>query len=368
MNDMTVPGRLAAEPEQSFEFTGEWREFLPIALTNLLLTIVTLGIYRFWAKARERRYLWSRTRFIDDSLEWTGTGKEMFLGFLIVIAILLPALFLLQFAVQALFIRGHYAAGAILAVLIYSGLLYLYHVARFRALRYRLTRSWWHGIRGGSFDSGWRYGWSGLWKSVATLGTLGLLTPWTMTTLWNERWSRMSFGPHDFLAAARSGSLFPRWLLIYLAPFVALFVLGVIGLGGVLLSGPIEDGNEAALAAVFFAAMIGVLVFYLIFLLVSLAYYALFYRTVAEATRIGELSFRFTARTKDWLLLILGHIGLVIVTLGAGLLFISYRNWSFIVRHMEAQGAVDLDTLTQSPTQAPADAEGLADAFDIGGI
>jgi len=78
MNDMqafTAAGEPA--PDSAIRFTGTWQESLPIALTNLLLTVVTLGIYRFWAKARERRYLWSRTEFIDDRLEWTGTGKEM---------------------------------------------------------------------------------------------------------------------------------------------------------------------------------------------------------------------------------------------------------------------------------------------------
>jgi hypothetical protein len=58
----------------------------------------------------------------------------------------------------------------------------------------------------------------------------------------------------------------------------------------------------------------------------------------------------------------------VIVTLGVGLLFIGYRNWSFIVRHIEASGSIDFDRLTQSETRAPDDAEGLADAFDFGAV
>src|ERR687893_2238354 len=85
-----------------FTFVGEWREFLPIAATNLILTLATLGIYRFWAKARERRYLWSRTYFLDDTLEWTGTGKEMFFGFLIVMAVLLPIFLIYDFGLEAL--------------------------------------------------------------------------------------------------------------------------------------------------------------------------------------------------------------------------------------------------------------------------
>jgi uncharacterized membrane protein YjgN (DUF898 family) len=114
--------------------------------------------------------------------------------------------------------------------------------------------------------------------------------------------------------------------------------------------------------------MAAVLFIYVAFLLVSLSYYAAFYRRVAGATAWGGLSFAFTARTRDWLKLILGHIGLVIVTLGIGLIFIGYRNWSFAVRHMEATGEVDLDTLLQSRTAASSDAEGLADAFDIGAV
>ena len=34
----------------AFAFTGDWRDYAPIAFTNLLLTIVTLGFYSFWAR------------------------------------------------------------------------------------------------------------------------------------------------------------------------------------------------------------------------------------------------------------------------------------------------------------------------------
>ena len=87
----SVASAPAAEHGRAITFTGNWREYLPIAATNALLFICTLGNYRFRAAARQRRYLWSRTRFIDDQLEWTGTGREMFFGFLIVIAVLAPS-------------------------------------------------------------------------------------------------------------------------------------------------------------------------------------------------------------------------------------------------------------------------------------
>jgi len=363
MNDMgTMAGRDAV-PESAFEFTGTWREFLPIAATNLLLTIVTLGIYRFWAKARERRYLWSRTRFIDDSLEWTGTGKEMFIGFLVVMVVLLPVFFGLQFAAQALVLRGQVAAAALLFLGFYVGLFYLIGVARFRALRYRLSRSWWHGIRGGSDDGGWEFGVKYMWKTVVGVMLLGFLVPWAMTSLWNDRWNRMSFGQHPFEAGASTDGLFGRWLLVYLVPVIGGIVMS-IGLAGVI--GSIGQGGDptAAMGTMF----LGLLGIYLAVILVTLSFYALFFRKVAEATSVAGVNFAFTAHTTDWLKLIFGNIGLVIVTLGFGLMFVGYRNYSFVVRHMEAAGTVNLDLLTQSRTRAPGEAEGLADAFDIGAI
>ncbi len=122
---------------RAIRFSGSWQEYLPIAASNVLLTIVTLGIYRFWAAARQRRYLWSRTEIIDDTLEWTGTGKEMFVGFLIVTAFLLPFFLFIQFAFPALMARGMAAAAGGLFFLFYVALAYLGGVARFRALRYR---------------------------------------------------------------------------------------------------------------------------------------------------------------------------------------------------------------------------------------
>ncbi len=124
---------IGTEEETAFAFDGDWRELAPILFTNLMLSIVTLGFYRFWGIARERRYLWSKTRFIDDRLEWTGTGKELFLGFLLVIAILFVPLFLLQFVAQALILRGHAAFAGVLALSVYLVFFYVAGLAIFLA-------------------------------------------------------------------------------------------------------------------------------------------------------------------------------------------------------------------------------------------
>lgn len=354
----------AAAGGSAFEFTATWRDYAPIALSNLALTIVTLGVYRFWAKARERRYLWSHTRFIDDRLEWTGTGTEMFVGFLIVAVVLAPALLFVNFGLQAMVLRGQGGLAAVLVLGLYLVFGMLYGFARFRALRYRLSRSWWHGIRGGSDDPGFTYAWSSLWKNVVGTLALALLVPWAMTRLWNERWSAMSFGSHDFQCDVTTQGLKRRWVAIMAVPVVAAIMLAI--LAGYIgdTAAPGSPPTAGMMAGIIFSFIL----IYALVALIGLGYYAAFLRNAIDELTLGGLHFSFGARSKDWLLLFLGDVALVIGTLGIGIAFLGYRHWSFLIRHLDAAGAIDLDTLKQSETRSPTDAEGFATAFDVGAI
>jgi uncharacterized membrane protein YjgN (DUF898 family) len=362
MDAITSPP--AAADGRGIEFTGSWREYLPIAATNALLIICTLGIYRFWAAARQRRYLWSRTHFIDDSLEWTGTGKEMFFGFLIVIAVLAPFFLFFQFLFPALVAHGKAEAAFGIFTLFYIALIYLGGFARFRALRYRLSRTWWHGIRGGSNDPGWNYGGEYLGRIALSAMTMFVLFPWAATRLWNSRWKAMSFGPLQFRAGLDADGLKGRWALLYVAP-VGLIVAA--GTAGVMAAASAKGGATppASLMAIVFGFAA---IFYIAIPLLTLNWYAAYYRKAAQATKLEELEFGFDATTLQWLGLFLGNLGLAIVTLGFGITYWGYRNWAFMVRHLHIYGTIDLAELTQSTTHAPREAEGFADAFDVGAI
>ncbi|MGB0797738.1 MAG: DUF898 family protein, partial [Planktomarina sp.] len=67
-----------------------------LAIKTTLLTVITLGVYRFWARTRIRRYIWSAIRPGGDEFEYTGTGLEKFLGFLLAVVILAVYLGILQ--------------------------------------------------------------------------------------------------------------------------------------------------------------------------------------------------------------------------------------------------------------------------------
>ncbi len=388
------------QDQTAFEFRGDWKEFFPIAASNLLLTFVTLGVYRFWATTRERQYFWSRTRFIDDTLEWTGKGKELFLGFIMAIAALLLPILGLQFLIQALILQGQTVIAGVLGLGFYVIILFLAGFATFRALRYRLSRTHWHGIRGGSDDPGARYGLSYIWKTLVGGLALGLLIPWSMTSLWADRWNAMSFGPHRFESTPEWGGLMKRYLLLYLVP------VGALILGGVAA---VSSGSGEGVAAM---AVLLVLAFYIVLPLIALGYYAAYFREVVGTLSLSTINFQFTARTKEWFLLFLGNAGLFVLALivalipisALGLLsgfgdmqpgqdpftqnpglivgmilaivipfslvgpFIRYRNWRFFIRNLEATGEINLDALTQSQTRVGSHGEGLFDALDMGAM
>src|SRR5215475_76852 len=71
-------------------FRGAPGAFWRLVARGAVLLMVTLGIYRFWLTTDIRRYLWSNTELNGESFEYTGTARELLLGFLIAVAILLP--------------------------------------------------------------------------------------------------------------------------------------------------------------------------------------------------------------------------------------------------------------------------------------
>ena len=339
-------------PTRAVGFTGHWREYLPIAITNLLLTIVTLGIYRFWAKARVRRYLWSRTRIIDDQLEWTGTGGEMFVGFLMVMGVLIGCSALILGL--GLLIGQWFMMLGLFAFYIF--LLWAIGFAQFRALRYRLSRTYWHGIRGGSEENGVHYGWSALGRNFLAGITVGIMTPAALTGNWNERTRAMSFGPHMLDSDVDTVGLQSRWMMLY-GVYLAFFILAAT-------LGP--DATPGAPPSFGLFGFASTLLLILGIGLVMTSFWALFFRKAADTFRLGELSAAFEVSTYDWIAFYAKVVGLTIITLGFGALFWGFWRWQFVMERLELFGEIDLGTLTQSTTTAPRDAEGFADAFDIG--
>lgn len=75
-----------SETATGFQFNGNAKEWFGIWIVNLLLSIVTLGIYSAWAKVRTKKYFHNNTTVEGRSFDYHATGGQILKGRLIVIA------------------------------------------------------------------------------------------------------------------------------------------------------------------------------------------------------------------------------------------------------------------------------------------
>src|SRR4026209_1202355 len=111
-----------------------------IAIINAILIVLTLTVYRFWAKTKVRRHIWSCVHINGEPLEYTGRGVELFLGALIVLSVFFLPFFVLAFTLQMALGPGHpvlILLQSILLLLIFA----LWGMALYRARRYQLSRT-----------------------------------------------------------------------------------------------------------------------------------------------------------------------------------------------------------------------------------
>lgn len=212
---------VAPEPPFAVTFDGDRGAFRRLVTRGGLLELVTLGFYRFWLTTDMRRHLWSHTSVGGDAPEYTGTAKELLIGFLVALAILMP-IYIVYILVSIEAERWH-AFASVPFIAFY----YLFaQFALFRARRYRMTRTVWRGVRLWMTGSGLSYAWrSALWDGLVVV-TVGLALPWRNAALERYKMQHTRYGDLQGDFVATGGQMFRRgwWLWLLTWPSVFLVV------------------------------------------------------------------------------------------------------------------------------------------------
>jgi uncharacterized membrane protein YjgN (DUF898 family) len=374
-SETTVSGA----PQVSPVYEGAAGGVAGIAVRNGVLGVLTLGFYRFWGKTRLRRYLWSHLSFEDDPLEYTGTGMELFVGFLVAMAILIPLGFLNGIAEFA------FASDETLLVISQSVqilvILFLFQVAIFRARRYRLTRTQWRGIRGGQSGSSIKYALMSLGWTFVTLITLGLAYPVERTRLQRYRMEHTWLGDRSFAFDARAGRLLGRWLLAWLllVPTLGLsyfwyrvqefrYFATQTRYGNLEFQSDLRTGQVITIGLLYLLTLVAILA------VVGLAAALLLpgLMSAIEAVTSGnEAALESASETLGpFFVLVLVALFFVI-----GIAFSAARLTVFVhpmlrklAHSLSIVGTEDFEAILQSQQARPRRGEGLADAFDVGSI
>lgn len=373
-NSAVAPAPLAADQQpqdeqpkdeqHEIEYVGDAADIIPIAIKNLIFNILTLSLYRFWGRTEVRRHIWSNIRIKGDPLEYTGTGGEMFIGFLVVTFLVFMPLTGLFFWAQLLIEQGNSAAGGGLMMVLYIVFLWLLGLAVYRAQRYRLSRTRWRGVRGGMQNKGYGYANANLGYTLLLFLTLGLTYPFVANKLWTLETNDRMFGSGRFQYNAGSGALYKSFFIA----FVVMMVFGYAPFMYVSLDifalEPGETPDPSSLAWFFVAYM---------WLLISAPVaFAFFYIKQLEHfwsnMYYAGARFSFDGTVGELIKLHLGNFFIVSFTFGVLGPLAQLRVVKFMITHTHLEGPLDLAAITQSDQPEDAFGEGLAEGFDIGTI
>jgi uncharacterized membrane protein YjgN (DUF898 family) len=224
----------ATPPPTAVSFVGDRGEFRRLVERGAGLELITFGFYRFWLATDIRRHLWSHTSVSGDAPEYAGRGRELLVGFLFALAILVPIY--LAYAVVTIEAERYKAFASVPLFLFF----YLFgQFAIYRARRYRLTRTVWRGVRFWMDGSGWAYAMRAAGWTLLTFVTLGAALPWREAALERYKMRHCHYGDLRGSFEGRGSELFKRGWKLWLAALLPL----ILEVAAVLFSRVLPPGG-----------------------------------------------------------------------------------------------------------------------------
>lgn len=365
-------------------FNGKGSEYFLLLLKTFIFSLFTLGIYSFWGRTEQRRYLWSRTTLLGEPLEYTGTGKELFISFLIV----MPAF--LVIALMGGMLSG--VLGPLGPPAFFLLFIYLWQFASYRTLRFRLTRTRWRGIRGNMTGSAFVYAAKATGYLLLIAASLGLLFPWSSARLAELKLDNVWFGNRKLSFSGRARELYKPFAAAALSVFVLLAVFLALTTPALLneyseiteeYSVPYNEDGQAPWSDEHYPAggaydlpygaaphlpahaALGALALLFGFFVVTCFYRAAFFRWLFRHAVFDRLETRSTLSGRQLLFVTFSNGLILVFTLGLGTAWCVTRMAKTRINSVEYKGDPQLASLLQDTRKAPKTGEGLLEALDM---
>jgi uncharacterized membrane protein YjgN (DUF898 family) len=365
-----LPGRSAR-----IVFSGARPDFRRLVMRGALLELCTAGIYRFWLATDMRRHMWSHTSLEGDAAEYTGTAKELLIGFLVALAILVP-IYLVYLLIGIEAERAQAFASIPLVIFFYA----FSQFAIYRARLYRASRTIWRGVRFWMTGSGWSYSWRAcLWMLFAIL-TLGIALPWREAALERYKMRHSFYGDLQGQFVGTGWQLFKRvwWVWLLSLPLITLPLTypvykGMVWrwwIGGIRFN---RVRFETALLPEEILGLYGAVIGWsllLTFIYIAVAALGAFVVSLI----LGDWEFAWVARVATeypYLGVALNIAGYLVFALALGVairIFLFRGVWERVANSVTVYGLEALDDVRARGDAVSALGEGFADSLDIGGI
>jgi len=346
---------ISTTPVKSYPvtFTGSGSEYFPIWLSNLALTIITIGLYAPWAKVRRERYFLGNTWLNDTTFDYTADPKKILWGRLIVVAI---------FFLYSVFVGYLPMMEYPLLVLLFLTFAWAF----VQALRFRCRNTCYRGLRfnfTGNFrqslvvNIGWKF-----------LGfvTLGMLYPVAKHRSKQFMINHLNYGTSPFRLNSRVSQFYLAYGMVMGALLVLGVLLGVASLPFVsafeLLGS--EEQENASLAIIFF----GVFLLYalaLVFILPALN--CLTNKLAWNGTALKGFTVKYDLQLLRYLFIGVTNLLIIVLTLGILYPIAKVRMYKYKVSRLSVDGVQSPDDFIKNEEQeVSALGDQMLGDFDVG--
>lgn len=329
----------------NFRFHGSAKEYFPIWIVNVLLSIVTLGIYSAWAKVRRLRYFYGNTSLDGHNFDYHAKPKQILIGRLIVFGVLIVLNVLIEIT----------PAAAILFIPYFIALPYLIN----KGLQFNARMTSYRNVRFG-FEGTYKQAFvTFLIMPLIAMLSLGIAIPFMSRSLSNYIGNNLRYGNQRFATDAKLGPLYHNWLaavIFFVAAAMALYAV-IFGIGFLSsIGGSIDltaDATNRENPIIALGGVLGVLGFYGLLFFVYIFYRAGVRNIAYCATTLGEghpMSSNLLRR--EWTMIAFVNALATIVTIGLARPWAAVRAWRYKAEHTAVLGDAPLDAVVAAQQEA----------------
>ncbi len=232
MTTGSTQGRASGKTRQPFIFHGKAGEYFGIWIVNVLLTIVTLGIYSAWAKVRRNRYFYGNTELGGSRFEYLASPMQILIGRIIVVVALVVINLLTTFL-------------PLVGIIVLIALFFAFPELVRRGLRFAARTTAYRNVR---FDFSGTYG--GAFLAIfagplLAMLTFGLAAP--VASRWTQRFilGNLTYGGRPFANTATNGAYYRVFWLPFLLFVGAVVISGLAAAAMLPALAGLESMSEA---------------------------------------------------------------------------------------------------------------------------
>ena len=336
------------------EFGGQAGKFFGIWIVNILLSILTLGIYSAWAKVRTYRYFYGNTRIDGHSFDYLATPIQILKGRILAVVVFV----IYSLVVELLPLVGLlFALCFLLAMpwIINQGLRFNMRMTRHRNVRFAFAGSY--------IDAFVNF----VLLPIASIFTLYLLLPYALKRMDQYLHENISYGDKAINVNLKGETYYMAALITIGVAIAGLIIFGIFaGIGGVAMSVSDIDANNINISTIIFPLLIMAL--YIAFLtMISAVYQSIIRNHIFNSSEFDDVaSFKSDLKAVDYAVLLFTNALAIIFTLGMAYPWAKIRKARLLAKATEVtvySGALAITDTAQE--QQSSFAEEAANVFDI---